>query len=142
MNPKYTVWTLVIFLLVISLTGCGLFGGGEPTPEPVPVEAVQQPNVVSAEAYVVPLKQANLAFEVGGRVAAVYVEEGDPITKDQLLAELENSSQQASLIQAQASLAKQDKEFASFLVLAQKNGPARPELKRNRCYRCKFIVAR
>jgi HlyD family secretion protein len=106
MNPKYTVWILVIFLLVISLTGCGLFGGGDPTPEPVPVEAVQQPNVVSAEAFVVPLKQADLAFEVGGRVAAVYVEEGDPITKDQLLAELENSSQQASLIQAQASLAQ------------------------------------
>lgn len=106
MKSKFTVWILAISLLAISLTGCGLFGGGEPTPEPVPVEAVQQPNVVSAEAFVVPLRQADLAFESGGRVETVHVEEGDSISEDQLLAELENSTQQANLTQAQANLAQ------------------------------------
>ncbi|MEW5956901.1 MAG: HlyD family efflux transporter periplasmic adaptor subunit [Chloroflexota bacterium] len=106
MKVKNTIAILTITLLAIGLTGCGLFGGGDPTPEPAPVEAVQQPNVVSAEAFVVPLKQADLAFEVGGRVEAIYVQEGDPVTKDQLLAELENSTQEANLAQAQASLAQ------------------------------------
>ncbi|HSH13886.1 MAG TPA: biotin/lipoyl-binding protein, partial [Desulfurivibrionaceae bacterium] len=105
MKVKYAVWILAIALLAMALAGCGLIGG-EPTPEPVPVEAVQQPNVVSAEAFVVPLKQADLAFEVGGQVAVVHVEEGEPISQDQLLAELENSSQQAGLSQAQANLAQ------------------------------------
>jgi HlyD family secretion protein len=105
MNHKSVVLTLTLALLIVALTGCGLFGE-EPTPEPVPVEAVQQPNVVSAEAFVVPVKEANLAFEVNGRVVSVPVEEGDPITEGQVLAELDDTTQRANLGNAVAGLAQ------------------------------------
>ncbi len=105
MKQKSIILTLMGSLLLVSLTGCGLFGG-DPTPEPVPVQAVQQPNVVSAEAFVVPIKEANLAFEVGGRVKSVAVEEGDPITAGQVLVELDDTTQQANLNSATAGLAQ------------------------------------
>ncbi len=105
MIQKTVILTLMGILLLASLTGCGLFGG-DPTPEPAPVEAVEQPNVVSAEAFVVPVKEANLAFEVGGRVTTVAVEEGDPVTAGQTLAELDNTTQQANLNSATAGLAQ------------------------------------
>lgn len=105
MKQKSVFLILTITLLIVGLAGCGLFGG-EPTPEPVPVEAVQQPNVVSAEAFVVPVKEANLAFEVGGRVATVAVEEGDSISAGEVLAELDNAVQQANVDNARAGLAQ------------------------------------
>jgi len=105
MKQKSVVLILTMALLVVGLAGCGIFGG-DPTPEPVPVEAVQQPNVVSAEAFVVPVKDANLAFEVGGRVRSIAVEEGEPISAGQVLAELDNAAQQANLENAQAGLAQ------------------------------------
>jgi HlyD family secretion protein len=104
MNSKSMFKALAIpLLLMVGLTGCGLFGE-EPTPEPVPVEAVQQPNVVSAEAFVVPLRQADLSFEVGGRVVTLSIEEGEDFSTGQILAELDNASQKASLAQAEANL--------------------------------------
>ena len=105
MKQKTVILTLMVALLAMALTGCGLFGG-EPTPEPPPVEAVQQPNVVSAEAFVVPVKQANLAFEVGGRVDSLAVEEGDAVEAGEVLAELNNAVQEANLANATAGQAQ------------------------------------
>jgi len=103
MMPRYLTVFLAVSILMISLTGCNMFGE-EPTPEPVVIEAVQQANVVSAEAFVVPVQEADLAFEVGGRVTSVAVQEGDPIEQGQVLAELDNATQKANLLQAEASL--------------------------------------
>jgi len=104
MKQKPMMLTLAIVLLIGGLTGCGLFGE-EPTPEPVPV-AVSQPNVVSAEAFVVPLKEADLAFQIGGRVVSVEVEEGDTVTEGQPLARLDDATEQAQLAEAEAALAR------------------------------------
>jgi HlyD family secretion protein len=105
MKLKFMATTLIIILLVVGLAGCGLFGE-DPTPEPVPVEAVQQPKVVSAEAFVVPVKEADLSFEVGGRVVSVAVEEGETIAAGQVLAELDDTVQRANLENVEAGLAQ------------------------------------
>ncbi len=104
MMPRYLTVFLAVSILMMSLAGCNMFGE-EPTPEPVVIEAVQQAKVVSAEAFVVPVQEADLAFEVGGRVVSVAVQEGDVIEQGQVLAELDNATQKANLAQAEASLA-------------------------------------
>lgn len=111
MRSKSLLITVGIILLVMSLAACGAFGGEEPEPTPV-IEAVQQPNTVSAEAFVVPIKEADLSFEIGGRVVAVEVEEGDEVKEGQLLAQLDDSTQQAALAQAQANLANAEAALA------------------------------
>jgi len=101
MKPKSIVTLLAMAMIVILVAACA----EEADPEPVVVsEAVQQPRVVSAEAFVVPLQEADLAFEVGGRVVSVGVEEGDEVEPGQLLIELDSSAQQAALAEAKAGL--------------------------------------
>ena len=111
MKSKLVIKTLTIPVFIIALTGCGLFGE-DPTPEPVPVEAVQQPNVVSAEAFVVPLKQADLSFETGGRVISIPVEEGESFEQGEVLAKLDSANQEASLAQAKAELLQAEATLA------------------------------
>lgn len=71
--------------------------------------------------------QTNLAFQIGGRVSKVYVQEGQKVTKGQLLAELERAELQVRLEQAQgalsrARLAKRQAEI--MLEIAEKSAPA------------------
>ena len=106
-------WKVLALILVISLAGSGLMAcAAEETPEPTPVIPVQQPNTVSAEAFVVPIRQANLSLETGGRVKELYVEEGQPVNQGDLLLELNNAGQQAALARAQAGLANAEATLA------------------------------
>ena len=71
--------------------------------------------------------QANLAFQVGGRVVHVAVNEGQNVTKDQVLAELDRSEFQSRHAQAQATLDKslrnQD-QLSTMLEIYKKTLPA------------------
>jgi HlyD family secretion protein len=53
--------------------------------------------------------QANLSFQVPGRVVKVNVQEGQAVTKDQIIAELDRVEFQSRLVQAQANLEKAKK---------------------------------
>ncbi len=53
--------------------------------------------------------QANLSFQVAGRVAAVNVQEGQSVTKDQIIAELDRREFESRLVQAQANLERAKK---------------------------------
>lgn len=121
MKLKFIGSFMIIIVAIALVSACSQ----EPEPEPVPVtSAVQQPPVVSAEAFVVPLQEADLAFEVGGKVASVAVEEGEEVEEGQLLAELENSAQRAALAQAEAAVAQAEAqlaEAAARLAEAQAN---------------------
>jgi len=110
MKPKSILTVLAMVVIVILVAACG----EQPTPEPVVVsDAVQQPQVVSAEAFVVPLQEADLAFEVGGRVVSVAVEEGDNVEPGQLLIEVDSSTQQAALAEAEAGLGQAEAAAAA-----------------------------
>ncbi len=94
MKLKLITPVLLIILLTGFITACD--SDEEPPPEPVPV-AVSQPNVVSAEAFVVPVRESNLAFETNGRIVTLEVEEGDEVAEGQLMAKLDDAVQQASM---------------------------------------------
>jgi RND family efflux transporter MFP subunit len=50
-------------------------------------------------------EKINITPDVGGKIAKIYVEEGDRVTKGQLLAELDTESMRLQLKQAEAGLA-------------------------------------
>ena len=60
---------------------------------------------VSSSGTIEPASQADLDFSVAGRVTAVDVVAGQPVTAGQALATIDNSSLAASVAQAQATLA-------------------------------------
>lgn len=133
MTGKSFFTTLTLILLVLATAACS--SAEEPTPEPVDVNAVQQPSVVSAEAFVVPVKQANLSLENGGRVTEVTIEEGDPVAEGDLLVRLDDDIQQAQLAEAEAGLSQIEAQLAEAAAglaeaeanLAKVKAPPTPE---------------
>jgi len=71
--------------------------------------------------------QANLSFQAPGRVVAVYVREGQTVTRDMLLAELDRSEYQTRCDQASAGLERARKaqtQTRTVLTTYQKTLPA------------------
>ncbi len=60
--------------------------------------------LLNASGYVVPQRKAAVAAKVTGRIIALYVEEGNRIKKDQIIARLEADDVAAQRDQAQANL--------------------------------------
>lgn len=71
--------------------------------------------------------QANLSFQVPGRVALVHVREGQPVTKNQLIAQLDRAEFQSRFDQAKAGLdrAVQARQQAAIaLAISKKTLPS------------------
>jgi multidrug efflux pump subunit AcrA (membrane-fusion protein) len=74
-------------------------------PTPTPITTVKSDDeIVSAQAFVVPLHHSDLAFRSGGRVVEVLVAEGDQVKQGQALIKLQDDTLQAAVAQAQAAL--------------------------------------
>ncbi len=71
--------------------------------QPMPVPAARR---VRAEANVVPVRSVHLAMPVEGIVQEVFVQEGDVVTKGQLLVKLRDSRQRVLVSQGQAALSR------------------------------------
>jgi HlyD family secretion protein len=70
--------------------------------------------------------QSNLAFQVGGRVKAVLVDEGRAVETDQLLGFIERNSFLASRDQARANLARVQETLNQMKTLLELNRKALP----------------
>ncbi|MFN8456880.1 MAG: efflux RND transporter periplasmic adaptor subunit [Anaerolineae bacterium] len=126
MKLKYILMTLIVVVLIGAggVVACGA-GAETPTPAPETASAAKAPEVVSAEAFVVPLKKSELAFEVGGRVASIEVEEGDTVKKGEVLAKLDDTTIQTQLASANAALAEAQANLAKAQAdLANVKAPA------------------
>ncbi len=76
-----------------------------PEPEgPEPVAEATEPVVISAEGRLLPEGYVSLAFAAPGRVAAVYVDVGDPVDVGQVLVSLDADQAEAMVEQARAAL--------------------------------------
>jgi HlyD family secretion protein len=106
-----------VALLVGGVSACSLLGGA-PTPQPTPAPSPQPPQVAVAEVVVVPVQHTQLAFQVGGRLAAIHVEAGHAVKAGQLLAELDDSIYQAGLAQAEAGMAQAQANLNNVLAPA------------------------
>lgn len=115
---------LMIMVLLTLLSGlllaCNPSGTPEATTEAIPT-VLETGNTVSAEAYLMPIREADVAFEGNGRVVEIPVKEGDVVKSGQLLARLNDADANAAISSAQAALAQAE------ATLAQTKTGATPE---------------
>lgn len=104
MKAKSLLIIAGLVLLAVSIVACSSTEAAEEA-TPVVAATIQQPNTVSAEAFVVPLQEANLSFEINGRVVSVTVEEGAAVSAGDTLVQLDDSSLQAQQAEAEAGVA-------------------------------------
>jgi HlyD family secretion protein len=108
---------IAVLLLAVILSACSTFG----SPTPLPTIVLSNPNSAStptavtgsgnnfsggttASGVVVPATSARLALTLGGSVKAVPVAEGDKVEAGQPLLELDNSTIQLDISQAERAL--------------------------------------
>jgi len=75
--------------------------------------------------------QANLSFQVAGRVACVHVQEGQTVTQNQIVAELDRKEFESRYAQAKANLEralKSKQQMETMLEVSRKTLP--PEVAR------------
>ena len=71
-----------------------------------PADETPTTPLVSAEGQIVPIAHASLAFQTGGQIQTLYVNEGDRVEIGDPLVQLEDSDQQLAVRQAEADLAR------------------------------------
>jgi HlyD family secretion protein len=110
---------------VIGLTASGCSGGKKaqdgPPPLAVDVTKAQQRDIatyLSLDGQIAPLQQSTLSSTQSGTVAAVYVNEGDRVTKGELLAKLDDSQLRAQLAANEASVDQNDAHLRSSAIQA------------------------
>lgn len=72
----------------------------------VPVKSQNLTVQIEANGTLVPIQTVNLSPKTAGRVAALYVEQGDEVTQGEVIARMESETLQAEVSQAQAGLAQ------------------------------------
>jgi len=136
---------------LVVLTSCGekTQAASEQPPLPVQVRTpavVERPESVSASGSVEGSETADVAFLVGGRVTRVLVEEGQHVSKGQLLAEIEPTDYQNALnaAVAQKAAAEAVSERADAGLRKQELEQARIDFERaqDEYNRMKFLVER
>jgi multidrug efflux pump subunit AcrA (membrane-fusion protein) len=151
MKKKHIVASLIVVGSLAALTSCGRVTQAAPDQTAVPVQVrtpavVERAESVSASGSVEGSETADVAFLVGGRVARVLVEEGQHVTKGQLLAELEPTDYQNVFNEAaaQKNAARALAEKADAGVRKQELEQARIDYERwaDEYKRMKFLVER
>jgi len=106
---------LLSLVLVLILSACG----GEETPIPDPVESVSL-DIVVAEGHIYPAQDSWLNFAAQGRVYEILVEQGEQVTKDQVLIRLaDREGAEASLLAAELELTRVKQEYDDFLRMSE-----------------------
>jgi multidrug efflux pump subunit AcrA (membrane-fusion protein) len=151
MQKHHIFSSLIVIASVAALTGCRNETHAASEPATVPVQ-VRTPNVVeraesvSASGSVEGSETADVAFLVGGKVLRVLVEEGQHVSKGQLLAEIEptdyRNAFEAASAQKEAAAAGAQKAQAG--VRKQELEQARIDFERwaDEYRRMKFLVER
>jgi RND family efflux transporter MFP subunit len=110
-NPPQKLFIIVLSLLVLLPLGCSKKKEKKKVykknPVIVKVQAVEQGPVVQSLNYkgtVFPWKRANIQPDTSGRIHKIYKKQGDPVKKGDLLAELDTTTLDLQLKQAEAVL--------------------------------------
>lgn len=106
-NP-WRLWGIVLAILVVAVSGWVYFGSGngsvlvETDIARKPPSVASANSVLDASGYVVARQQATVSSKVTGKVVEVLVEEGMRVEQGQVLARLDDTTEQAQLALATA----------------------------------------
>ena len=148
---KNYVFTLITLASITTLTSCRqeVQANSEPATVPVQVRTpaiLKRAESVGASGSVEGSETADVAFLVGGKVARVLVEEGQHVTKGQLLAEIEPTDYRNAFnaATAQTDAARALAEKADAGLRKQELEQARIDFERweDEYKRMKFLVER
>ena len=134
-----TIKLALIFISSAFLASCGNSNSGTqqvaPPPMPVTTYTVTKEDVTTTDRYpgvVVALNEVELRAEVGGYITAIYVQDGQKVTKGQKLYEIDRTNYQSAYNSAKANLevakanhARAEKDAQRYTTLAEKEAIAR-----------------
>ncbi|HLO52033.1 MAG TPA: efflux RND transporter periplasmic adaptor subunit [Kamptonema sp.] len=109
-NNRWAIALLAAGLLAVPTTIYIVNSQAKPKAEiiqslTVPVEAQNVTVRITASGTVQPVQRVNLSPKTSGRIAELYVEQGDRVQQGQVIARMESQDIEAQLMQAQARLA-------------------------------------
>jgi RND family efflux transporter MFP subunit len=139
--PLYLVIAAVFIAIILILFMTGVFSAAIK----VDVASVTQTypsqtfTLLNASGYVVPQRKSSVAAKATGRLVALYVEEGNKIKKDQVIAQLEDDDLVASRKQAQANL---DVSLAGYDQAKAELNDARISFERQKQLLARELIAK
>jgi len=105
MKKLRIITAFLLLIILTALTACNPLGDGEEDGEQyVEVERGDLLVTISGSGNMETSEDANLSFSSGGRIATIYVEEGDRVTKGEILAELDADTLELARDQAEYAL--------------------------------------
>lgn len=130
---------LIVFSFAALTSSCGNTNPATqqvaPPPMPVTTYTVSKQEVTTVDKYpgvIVPINEVELRAEVGGYITAIYVQDGQKVTKGQKLYEIDRTNYQsaynsalANLEVAKANHARAEKDAQRYTALAEKEAIAK-----------------
>ncbi|MGE5657881.1 MAG: efflux RND transporter periplasmic adaptor subunit [Actinomycetota bacterium] len=121
-GPKAKWWAIGLVaagLLAVPTTAYFTKANSKPQAEAiasltVPVEAQNLTVRITASGTVQPVQRVNLSPKSSGRIAELYVEQGDRVQQGQVIARMESQDIEAQLLQAKARLANTQAKLAQL----------------------------
>ncbi len=104
MKKLRMIAALLLLIILTTVTACNPLGDDEEEEQYVEVGRGDLLVTVSGSGNIETSEDANLSFGSGGRIARIYIEEGDRITKGEILAELDAASLELARDQAEYAL--------------------------------------
>lgn len=122
---KKIMYSIVVILLLVGVYTIARRDSIKTLPvKEVPLESIIVEKSLSTTGEVTSTDQADLAFKSMGKLAYIYVSEGDKVLKGDLLAQMDNSAEMNSLQSARDSrdIALRDREYFIAKYLYNKSG--------------------
>jgi RND family efflux transporter MFP subunit len=134
-EPRWPLWAAII-AVVIVLAGVAVWWFlprgipvGVATAAAAPADTAVGPGtILDASGYVVARRQATVSSKVTGKVVQVSIEEGQRVTRDQVIARLDDTNARAAVEQARAQRAQAEANLVAARVALDN---AVPTFRRN-----------